>query len=102
MRLIEIVVDPEFTETVHRIAEQYQVSDYWTVTTTERGRQTLRMLVARNKLQEVIDALQNGLSASANPRLVILPVEAVRPRPPAPERKEGRAGREAGATREEL
>lgn len=105
MRLIEIVVDPEYTEAVHRIAEQHHVSDYWTVTTTEKGRQTLRMLVARRKLQEVIDALQDGLAASANPRLVILPVEAVRPRPPVPERKEGRSGREpgpSGTTREEL
>jgi len=105
LRLIEVVVDPEYAGEVERLAEEYHVSDYWTVTTTERGRQTLRMLVARGKLQPLLDALQEALPAATNPRLVILPVEAVRPRPPVPgprASRRSRFGAKAGTTREEL
>lgn len=100
MRVIEIVADASYLDTLRGIAEQQQVIDLWCGATGEDGRVTLHMLVAPEKRQSVIDALQTVLGGSADYRIVIMPVDAVLPRPEEDEQESQR--RSQITTREEL
>jgi len=107
VKLIEVVADPSDLHTlVSFIAEQHGALDYWFGQAGEDERQSIRMLVADDSRQAVLDNLQELLGDTKNARIVVLPVEVVLPRPePAPPTSEGGdAGsrKSAGATREEL
>jgi len=104
VKLIEVVADAGHLDTLTGLAEQYGALDYWYSQTVEDQRSSVRMLVDDARRQTVLDALQNFLSASDNVRIVVLPVEAVLPRPKqdvAAERK-GDSKTPTSATREEL
>jgi uncharacterized hydrophobic protein (TIGR00341 family) len=60
------------------------------------------MLVADENRQIVLDALQNLLTGAENVRIVLLPVEAVLPRPVDVEAAEGKPRKSTSTTREEL
>jgi uncharacterized hydrophobic protein (TIGR00341 family) len=81
MKIIEVVADAGHLDTLQGIAEQHGIDDWWHGSAAEDGRLPVRMLVRDSKRQTVVDALQNVLGASENARIVILPVEAVLPRP---------------------
>ena len=81
MKLIEIVADAGHLDTLTGLAEQYGVLDCWYSQTAEDQRRSVRMLVDDNKRQTVLGALQNLLGTSDNARIVVMPVEAVLPRP---------------------
>lgn len=100
MRVIEIVADASYLDTLRGIAEQQQVIDVWCGATDEDGRLTLHMLVTPDKRQIVIDALQTALGGSINYRIVILSVDAVLPRPEEDEQEKRRNSQ--STTREEL
>ena len=107
MKLIEVVADPHDLHTlISFIAEQHGALDYWFGQILEEERQSVRMLVADENRQDVLDSLQEMFSDVANARIVVLPVEAVLPRPePAAEPAESKDGggkKSTGATREEL
>jgi uncharacterized hydrophobic protein (TIGR00341 family) len=106
MKLIEIVADSSDLHTlVSFIAEQHKALDYWYGSVGEGERQSIRMLVADENRQAVLDSLQEMLVNTENDRIVVLPVEAVLPRPEqaTDSNKNGSAGTKASSTtREEL
>ena len=81
MRIIEIIADAGHHDTLTGIAEQHNVTDIWCGVPGIDGRQVLRMLVDDKSRQEVVDALQAVLSGSESARILILPLDAVLPRP---------------------
>jgi len=108
VKLIEVVADPSDLHTlVSFVAEQHGALDYWFGQAGEDERQSIRMLVADDSRQAVLDNLQELLGDTENARIVVLPVEVVLPRPEAaPSTGEGDDGgsnrKSTGATREEL
>ncbi len=107
MKLIEVVADPSDLNTlVSFIAEQHGALDYWFGQVVEDERQSIRMLVADENRQAVLDSLQELLGDTRNARIVVLPVEVVLPRPePLPEQDEDKkpnGKKSTGVTREEL
>ncbi len=103
MKVIEVVADAGHLDTLVGIAEQHGALDVWYGQTVEDQRRAVRMLVADDKRQGVLDALQKLLASSDNARILILPVEAVLPRAAGAEEEEGqRKSTGAAATREEL
>ncbi|HQU14541.1 MAG: TIGR00341 family protein [Chromatiales bacterium 21-64-14] len=102
MKLIEVVADAGYADTVAGIAEQHQVLDIWQAPTAEDGRCAIRLLVGPENSQVVLDALQGVLAGSDTARIVLSPVEAVLPRPPEPPAPPTGRAPVAGATREEL
>jgi len=100
MRIIEVLADCGHTDTIHGIAEQYNILDCWVHNVTDDNRCSMRLLVRKEKQQKVIDALQQALSGSENWRIIIKPVEAVLPRPPELEEEEKKQA--GGRSREEL
>lgn len=100
MRVLEIVADASYLDTLRGLAEQQQVLDVWCGAVDEDGRVALHMLVPPDKRQAVVDALQTVLGGSSNYRVVILPVDAVLPRPEEDEQEKHRKSQ--STTREEL
>lgn len=101
MRIIEIVADAGHHDTLTGIAEQYEVTDVWCGLPGVDARLVLRMLVDDESRQAVLDALQAVLGSSDNARILILPVDAVLPRP-AQDQPEAEKGSSTQTTREEL
>ncbi|VAW79487.1 hypothetical protein MNBD_GAMMA14-1041, partial [hydrothermal vent metagenome] len=108
MKLIEVVADAGHLDTLVGLAEQYGALDCWYSQTVEDQRRSVRMLVADDARQTVLDALQNLLGTAENAHIIVQPVEAVLPRP-APKKEdetdEGNASAASSAsrvTREEL
>ena len=107
MKLVEVVAEPSDLHTlVSFIAEQHGALDYWYGQVAEDERQSIRMLVADDSRQAVLDSLQELLGETGDARIVVLPVEVVLPRPEAaPEptvTANGTTKKSTGATREEL
>lgn len=105
MKLIEVVADAGHLDTLVSLAEQYGALDCWYGQTSEDRRRSVRMLVADEARQTVLDALQNLLGSAENARIIVQPVEAVLPRPVKNDEgaQNGAAARAAtGTTREEL
>ncbi len=107
MKLIEVVADAGHLDTLVGLAEQYGALDCWYSQTVEDQRRSVRMLVADDARQTVLDALQNLLGTAENARIIVQPVEAVLPRP-APKADDstdngnGAPKSGSGVTREEL
>jgi uncharacterized hydrophobic protein (TIGR00341 family) len=102
MRIVEVIADSGNADTLAGIAEQFEVVDCWWGVDNEDGRRSFQMLVPDQSRQGVLDALQNLLGTAENARVVILPVDAVLPRPTEEEDEEGRRRKAMVATREEL
>jgi uncharacterized hydrophobic protein (TIGR00341 family) len=99
MKYVEIVADVHSADTVSAIAEKLEVSDVRPGVAGEDGMQAMRLLVADDKIQSVLDSLQKVLDAQPSARIVVLPVEIALPKPSEEERKEEDA---ANAAREAL
>jgi len=103
MKLIEVVADPgQLGILVSFVAEQHGALDYWYSQTAEDQRQSIRMLVDDENRQSVLDTLQNLLGSTENVRILVLPVEAVLPRPIEEETPNTAKKTSTGSTREEL
>lgn len=102
MRIIEVLADVGNEPTVQSIAEQYEVLDYWTGGETADGRSSMRLLVRSEQQQPVLDALQAAVGGDARARTLVLPVEAVLPRPPEPEEEEAERYAQTRRSRESL
>lgn len=102
MKLIEVVADGGYLDTLTSLAEQQGALDYWHGQTADGQRCSIRMLVADENRQTILDALQNLLAGAEDTRIVLLPVEAVLPRPTDVQAPEGKSRKSTSATREEL
>jgi len=99
MKYVEVVVDAAGAGTIAAIAESFEVSDFRLGALGEDGKQSMRLLVADDKIQPVLDSLQNVLDTQPSARVAVLPVEIALPKPSEEERKEEDA---ATAAREAL
>lgn len=98
MRIVEVVADAGYTDTLLGVAKQQGAVDIWWGARADDGRRAFRILVAPDKRQALVDALQGVLSSDPEARIIVQPVDATLPRP-----EEGAApAGGASATREEL
>jgi len=95
MKYVEIVADASSTDTVSAIAKKLEASDFRLGEVGEDSMRAMRLLVADDKIQPVLDALQKILGAQPSAQLVVLPVEIALPKPSEAERKEEDAAVEA-------
>jgi uncharacterized hydrophobic protein (TIGR00341 family) len=101
MKLIEVIADSGHLDTLSGLAEQHKLLDHWYTQTDEGERTSFRMLVDDETRQPVLDTLQSLLAGSSNDRIVVMPVEAVLPRPRQKD-KDSRKQGTSKSTREEL
>jgi uncharacterized hydrophobic protein (TIGR00341 family) len=87
MKYVEVVADIGSVRTVSGIAAKCEALDLRLGTVGEDGMQSMRLLVADDKVQFVLDALQTILEAQPFARIVVLPVEMSLPKGTEDERK---------------
>ena len=88
MKYIEVTVKADSSDTITAIARKNEISDVRPGIIGEDGMRLTRLLVADDKLQPVLDALQNMLDNQPLARVVVLPVEVALPKPTEEEREE--------------
>ncbi len=99
MKYIEIIAEASSASTVSAIADKVKVQDFRLGVVGEDRMQQMWMLLSDEKLQTVLDSLQNILGAQPAARVVVLAVEMSLP---APEEKNRRQEQAATAARESL
>ncbi len=92
MKLIEINADFGHIGTVTGIAEQNEAADFRLGFKGEDGRQIMRIQIADDRAQSVLDALQKALGKDPAARIVVFGIEAALPRPAEKERAKEDAG----------
>ncbi len=80
MKYVEVVANAGSSDTISAIAEKAKAQDFRLGVVGEDGMQQMRLLVADEKIQWVLDALQNILGAQPSARILVLAVEASLPR----------------------
>lgn len=86
MKLIEVNADAGHIDTVSSIAAKNQAADFRLGYKGEDGRQIMRILIADERAQAVLDALQRSLDKDSDARIIVIGVEVALPRPPETER----------------
>lgn len=81
MKVIEVLTPSGHTDTLRSIAEQIGAVDCWVGPEGEDGRRMTHILLADEKTQKMLDALQSALAAADNTHITLSPVEASLPRP---------------------
>lgn len=103
MKIIEVAANKGHIDTVIGIADQNEVRDRRLGAEDADGRQVVRMLVADEQTQKVLDALEGYLTSDPEARILVIPVEASLPRPSITEEEmERHRARALAITREEL
>jgi uncharacterized hydrophobic protein (TIGR00341 family) len=93
MKYVEVVANAGSADTVSAIAEKEKAQDLRLGPVSEDGMQQMRLVVVDDKLQSVLDALQNILGAQPTARILVLAVEAS-----LPKLKEGKSSQKDPAT----
>lgn len=88
MKYVEVVIDAKSAEAVSAIAERHGVTDFRPGVAGKDKMQAMRLLVAEDKLQPVLDSLQKLLGKQPAARIVVMPIEIVLPKPSEEELKE--------------
>ena len=101
MKIIEVIADAIYIDSIKNIAKKNDASDYWVVSSEDEERKVVRILVKREQRQIIMDALQEILSNNLSARVVVISVEATLPREEILE-KEVEKISAAETTREEL
>ena len=101
MKIIEVIADKSYINSIKNIMEKNDVPDFWVVSSGREERKVVRILVKPEQRQIILDALQGVLSTSLSARVVVIPVEATLPREEEPE-KEIKNISATETTREEL
>jgi uncharacterized hydrophobic protein (TIGR00341 family) len=99
MKYVEIITGARSTKTVMAVAEKEKSYDTRVGLEDENGLQKFRMLIDDERLQSLLDTLQNILGAQPSTRIVVLPVEASLP---ITEAEKNRKEKSATASRESL
>ncbi len=81
MKYVEVVADAGSSDTITALAEKADSRDIRLGAAGEDGKRQIRLLVTDDKLQWVLDALQNILGAQPSARILVLTLEASLPRP---------------------
>ena len=101
MKIVEVVADDSYIDSIKNIVKKNDVPDFWVVSSESEGRKVVRILVKPEQRQTILDALQGILSTSLSARVVVIPIEATLPREEEPEKKT-KIISAAETTREEL
>jgi len=101
MKIIEVIADESYIDSIKNIADKNDASDFWIVSSEGEERKVVRILVKPEQRQIILDALQGILSTSLSARVVVIPVEATLPREEEPE-EETKNISATETTREEL
>ncbi len=80
MKYVEIIAETGSSEIILAIAKKHKVQDFRLVSTGKDGMQQTRMLVTDDKLQAVLDTLQNILGAQPTAHIVVLSVDTSLPK----------------------
>ena len=80
MKIIEVIADAIYIDSIKNIAKKNDASDYWVVSSEDEERKVVRILVKREQRQIIMDALQEILSNNLSARVVVISVEATLPR----------------------
>jgi uncharacterized hydrophobic protein (TIGR00341 family) len=100
MKIIEVIADKSYIDSIINIVEKNDAPDFWIVSSDREERKVVRILVKPEQRQIILDALQEILATSFSYRVVVIPVEAALPREEAEEETEMISATET--TREEL
>jgi uncharacterized hydrophobic protein (TIGR00341 family) len=100
MKIIEVIADESYIDSIKNIVEKNDAPDFWVVSSDGEERKVVRILVKPEQRQIILDALQEILATSFSYRVVVIPVEAALPREEAEEETEITSATET--TREEL
>ena len=100
MKIIEVIADESYIDSIKNIVEKNDAPDFWVVSSDREERKVVRILVKPEQRQIILDALQEILATSFSYRVVVIPVEAALPREEAEEETEIISATET--TREEL
>lgn len=79
MKIIQVIADNSYLKAIQTVAEKEGAADFWVGREGEDGRRVMQMLVAPEKRQVTLDALQAILGNSETAKIFLLPVEAVLP-----------------------
>ena len=85
MKIIEVIADESYVDSIKNIADKNDASDFWIVSSEGKERKVVRILVKPEQRQIILDALQGILSTSFSYRVVVIPIEAALPREEAEE-----------------
>ena len=99
MKYVEVIADASSTDTVRALADKAKTADFRLGAIDDEGMRPMRILISDDKIQSLLDNLQNILGAQHAARIVVLAVETSLPKPEEKERKQEDA---AIAAREEL
>jgi len=100
MKIIEVIADESYIDSIKKIADKNNAPDFWVVSSAGKERKVVRILVKPEQRQIILDALQGMLTTSSSYRVVVIPVEAALPREEAEEETVITSATET--TREEL
>lgn len=81
MKYVEVVADAGSAATVVAIGGKFKAPDIRLGTVGEDGMQSMRLVVPDDRLQGVLDALQNVLGAQPTARILVLDIEVSLPKP---------------------
>jgi len=95
LRLLEIVVPEEVTNEVFTIIEEAQVTNFWQTCSCE-SRSIFKLIVAAEKAEKLLDALEKKYGHFEDFHLVLLPLEASYPSTKEIEEKPEEAKEEEG------
>ena len=87
MKIVEVVADDSYIDSIKNIVKKNDVPDFWIVSSESEGRKVVRILVKPEQRQTILDALQAILSTSLSARVVVIPIEATLPREEEPDEK---------------
>ena len=87
MKIVEVVADDSYIDSIKNIVKKNDVPDFWVVSSESEGRKVVRILVKPEQRQTILDALQGILSTSLSARVVVIPIEATLPREEEPDEK---------------
>jgi uncharacterized hydrophobic protein (TIGR00341 family) len=99
MKYVEVTAEAGSTDTIRAIADKVKAVDFRAGVPGEDGLQPMRILVNNEKVQSVLDTLQNVLGAQTSARIVVLNVEASLPKA---EEEKGKPEKSANAAREAI
>lgn len=100
MKIVEVIAREGHIEAIRRFARDCGADDSWLGPLNEDGRQAVRILIAPENRQQLLDALQARLGSSEESRILVYPLEATLPRQESADKASSSTS--STTTREEL